>query len=155
VADSDSSNPDRAALGLDPARIMAAQRAHIVDALDSEDAEDASEAVRTYLDLEERIIVDMAERVVPEEELPSSADIDLREELLAEDNATAASRGRSRVLFDRHVRETDPLFRALWKHLDERQHRDLAAALEEARLSRDEAELDLPPRPDARPREVR
>jgi hypothetical protein len=85
--------------------------------------------VRTHLDLEERIIVDMAERAVPEEELPSPANADVQEALRAEDNASSVSRARSRMRFDRHVRETDPLFRALWTHLDESQQRDQATSV--------------------------
>ena len=142
------------ARGLDPTDVVADHQARVHDALESGEPEVSREELRTYLDVEDRIILDVAERVGPEFDDDVAAARAQRDEVLhkLDRDAEASS---VRVLFDRHVRQTDSLFRALWSHLDETGRDDVAGALEEARLSREEADNDLQPRPNTRshPRE--
>jgi hypothetical protein len=128
---------------LDPAELMAAQRFGVIDALGAADPADAQTSVHTYLDLEERIIVDMAERVAPDEdyEVPSREHV---QQLRSAPTRSNADRSRARELFDRHVRETEDMFHALWTHLDATGRHDVASALEEARLSREEFDQSPP-----------
>lgn len=134
------------AWGLDPANIIAEHQARVARALEHGPPEQSREAVRNYLDVEDRIVFDVAERTAPALDDQVAAARAARAEVLRRVERDQPL-NRVRDMFDRHVRDTDPLFRSLWAHLDETARDDVAGALEEARLSREEADTDLPMRP--------
>jgi hypothetical protein len=137
---------DGDARGLDPFETVAAQQARVERVLDEGRPEPSREAVRSYLDVEDRIIFDTAERIAPELDDEVATARTKRAEVLRHLDH-GASVPSVRALFDRHVEETEGLFRALWSHLDAAGRDDVAGALEEARLSREEADVDVPARP--------
>jgi hypothetical protein len=135
------------ARGLDPTAIIAEQQARVARALEHGPPDESRAAVRDYLDVEDRIIFDTAERAAPSLDDKVAAARANRAEVLRRIERDRRL-DRVRDMFDRHVRETDGLFRSLWAHLDETARDDVAGALEEARLSREEADTNLPTRPD-------
>jgi hypothetical protein len=135
----------RRAAERDPAAVLATQRARVAQALDAGETEGAKQQLETYLDMEERVLFDIAARVLIDRDDHIEAAREHRADVLrVASSMTDVATLRS--LLDRHVELTDALFRELWTRLDETGADDLAAALEEARLSREEPDHLLPPR---------
>lgn len=134
-------NQDQAATTLDPGLILDAAAS---DTLGTQ-AGEGTGPVDTYLDLEERIVFDLTERVVPGGD-DLVAEARARHRAILSSLAGGSSGAETRRLVAAHVHEArTTVYPQLLDHLDPPGREDLAAALEEARLSRQEADVDLPP----------
>lgn len=131
---------DEATLGLDPFRVLnvAAETAR---------GDLEAESIFTYLDLERRVVFDLTDRVVPDgPELTAQARTRQQDILDALESGDAVDE----VLEDHVDHEQTELYPRLLGALDDAGREDLAAAFEEARLSREESDQDLPVRDEDR-----
>jgi hypothetical protein len=139
ASDEDRSSAD----ALNPDQIVHDQRARVAEAIRQGAPEAARIEIETYLDLEERVLFDLLQRHAPDlDDEVEAARAEVERLLgLSHDDPDALA-----VEFVHHVERTDPLLDELWSRLDEAAAARAAAALEEARLSREEADEPLAPR---------